>query len=360
MNPHSMYSAYLSDPELAQVCSEERLIAHMLDFERKLAVGQGRLGVNPAESAATIDRVLAELTIAPAALAEGTERNGVPTIPLLAVAKKALPESAQPHLHWGATSQDVLDTAQVLLIREAVAVLEGRMQTLSDNLDALQTRYGTLPMTGRTRTQRALPIQFGEKIAAWQQPLRRHQERLAQLKPRLLVVQLGGPVGNRDAYKNQGEAVARALADELGLAYAPAWHTQRDGFAEWTNWLALLTGTLGKLGQDVLLMGQTEIGEVVENRDGGGKSSSMAHKNNPVLSEALVALARQNAQYAALQLQSLVHGNERDATAWLLEWENLPRMVLIAGAALRHAINSTQTIDADAQRMQTNLNVKQT
>ena len=135
----------------------------------------------------------------------------------------------------------------------------------------------------------------------------------------------------------------------LNLAVAEPWHIQRDGFAEFTNWRALVSGTLGKLGQDVLIMGQTEIGEVVENATGGGKSSAMPHKNNPVLSEALVALARQNAQFAALQLQSLVHGNERDATAWLLEWENLPRMIITTATALNHAVSVTKTINVNME-----------
>lgn len=350
-----MYSAYLSDPELASRCSEERFIAQMLAFEQGLARVQGRLGLIPAESATVIDRTLAVLTITPQSLAEGTAQNGVPTIPLLAQLRAALPDATKPHLHWGATSQDVMDTAQVLIIHDALALLETRMQTLLTNLGELQTRHGRLPLMGRTRTQQALPILFGQKIAAWQRPLERHVERLEQLKPRVLLIQLGGAVGDRAAFGEQGYALARALADELGLGYAPAWHTERDGLAEFTNWLALLTGTLGKLGQDVLLLGQTEVGEVVENVTGGGKSSSMPHKNNPVLSEALVALARQSAQYAALQLQSLVHGNERDATAWILEWENLPRMLLATGTALRHALTITGNMGVNEKEMNANL-----
>lgn len=355
MMPNSMYATYLSDPDMAHLSSEERFIGHMLTFERALARMQGRLGMIPTESAKSIDSTLATLIIRPESLAEGTAQNGVPTIPLLAQVRAALPDAVKPHLHWGATSQDVMDTAQVLICQEAIALLEGRLQTLLANLSNLQTQYSQLFMMGRTRTQQALPIRFGHKISTWQRPLLRHIERLEQLKPRLLLVQLGGAVGDRAAFGEQGEVLARALADELGLGYAPAWHTERDGLTEFTNWLALLTGTLGKLGQDILIMGQTEIGEVVENKAGGGKSSSMPHKNNPVLSEALVALARQNAQFAALQLQSLVHGNERDATAWLLEWENLPRMLVITGTSLRHAISIAQTMGVNEKKAMSDL-----
>lgn len=340
-----MYSLYLADPEIAQLCSPEHFIRQMLSFEVALATAQGKVGFIPAEAATIIARTLPGLAISPESLAGGTRQNGVPTIPLLAMVRDALPESARSHLHQGATSQDVMDTTQVLIINEIVDVLEVRIHQLLVNLDELTVRFGHVSVMGRTRTQQALPIVFGQKIASWRMPLVRHLDRLAQLKPRVLVVQLGGAVGNLAAFGQQGQAIAQALANELGLGYAAPWHTQRDGFAEFANWLALVSGTLGKFGQDMLTMGQTEIGEVIENRSGGGKSSSMMHKNNPILSEALVMLARQNAQFAAIQLQSLVHSNERDATAWMLEWENLPRMMTTTGTSLCHTLSITKTMD---------------
>ena len=353
-----MFSTYLSDPEIAKICSPEQLIRQMLSFEIALANAQGQLGIIPANAAATIAEVLPNLSVSPESLSVGTLQNGVPTIPMLAMVREKLPESVREWLHWGATSQDVMDTAQVLIIRDVMDTLESRIRQLINNLTDLQARYGDLPMMGRTRTQQAAPIVFGQKITNWCNPLVRHLERLDQLKPRVLVVQLGGAAGNLSALGNEGQAVAQALANELQLGYTAPWHTQRDGFAEFTNWLSLLTGTLGKLGQDVLIMGQTEIGEVVENVAGGGKSSSMPHKNNPVLSEAVVTLARQNAQFAAIQLQSMIHGNERDATAWMLEWENLPRMMVNAGTALHHVVSITQTMGVSEEAMKTNLNNK--
>ncbi len=350
-----MFSTYLSDPEITSLCDHPSLIRQMLAFEIALATGQGTLGIIPTEAAAIIAETLNQLTVSPESLADGTMRNGVPTIPLLALARTALPQSARAYLHWGVTSQDVLDTAQALQIKAALAVLEVRINQLIDQLNDLKTRYGHLPMMGRTRTQQAMPIQFGQKVANWQQPLVRHLERLQQLKPRVLLVQLGGAAGNLSALGKHGQAVAQAVANELGLGYSAPWHTQRDGFAEFANWLALLTGTLGKFGQDMLIMGQTEIGEVIENVQGGGKSSSMPHKNNPILSEALVMLARQNAQLAAIQLQSLIHGNERDATAWMLEWENLPRMMGNAGTSLRHALSITHTMGVNEEAMKRNM-----
>ncbi len=355
-----MYSTYLADPEIARFCSPEQFIRQMVLVETALARVQGQLGIIPAEAAAVIAHILPGLTILPASLTDGTYQNGVPTIPLLALLRQALPDAVRPYLHVGATSQDIMDTAQVLIIREVIVVLTAQINQLLNNLADWQACAGDVPMMGRTRTQQALPITFGQKLTSWSSPLVRHLTRLEQLKPRLLLVQLGGPVGNLAAFSNQGQAVAQALADALHLDYAAPWHTQRDGMAEFANWLGLLTGTLGKLGQDILIMGQTEIGELVENRAGGGKSSSMPHKNNPILSEALVMLARENAQFAAIQLQSLIHGNERDATAWMLEWENLPRMMSHAGTALRHATTITQTMDIRPDTMQANLTGKTT
>ncbi len=350
-----MFSTYLADPAVVAVCSQESFIRQMLEVEIALAAAQAPLGIIPAQAATTIATTLTGLTISPESLAEGTGLNGVPIIPLLALARAALPESVREYLHVGATSQDILDTAQVLLCKEAILMLEGRIQQVLRALAELEIQYGYIALMGRTRTQQALPIRFGDKISSWRNPLGRHLERLEQLKPRLLVVQLGGPVGNRAALGQHGQAVAVALAAGLGLGYADSWHTQRDGFAEFANWLALVSGTLGKLGQDVLILGQTEIGEVIENRHGGGKSSSMPHKNNPILSEALVVLARQNAQLAALQLQTLVHGNERDATAWMLEWENLPRMMVNTATALRHTLSITQTVGINQAAMTANI-----
>lgn len=355
MNPASMYATYLADSELTAVCSDDRLVAHMVTFERALARVQGRLGVIPAADAEAIGRYLTDLTISPASLAAGTLQHGVPILPLLAQLRAALPASARSYLHWGATSQDVMDTATVLQCQEVIGLLTERLRQLIGQLTNLIDRYGAVPMMGRTRMQQAQPITVGQKLSSWREPLIRHQERLAQLTPRLLVVQLGGAVGNNAALGDAAEAVARALASELKLGYARPWHTERDSLAEYGSWLALLTGSLGKLGQDVLLLGQTEVGELIENKEGGGKSSAMPHKNNPVLSEALVVLARQTAQLAATQLQSLVHGSERDATAWMLEWENLPRLQVCAGTALAHALRITATLTVDSAAMAANL-----
>ena len=206
-----------------------------------------------------------------------------------------------------------------------------------------------------TRGQQAIPITFGIKINAWLQPLQRQIERLKEIKQRVLVVQLGGAVGTLSGFGNKGKNLTTALAKELKLQPANPWHTQRDNFCEFTNWLAILTGILGKMGADILVMAQSEINEVVENAAGGGKSSAMPHKKNPVLSEALVALARMNATLQSQQLQSLVHVNERDATSWILEWNAIPQMLINAAASLNHALTISKGIKINTENMKKNV-----
>jgi 3-carboxy-cis,cis-muconate cycloisomerase len=187
----------------------------------------------------------------------------------------------------------------------------------------------------QTRMQRALPFTVADKIDTWSNPLRRHQEALLELAPQLLVVQLGGPVGTRAQLGPKGDAVAAALAARLGLRVAPSWHSQRDRIGALGAWLSLLSGTLGKIGQDVALMAQNEVAAV--RLAAGGGSSAMAHKSNPVAAEALVAIARFNAGLLGTLHQALVHENERSGAAWTLEWMVLPQMIVATAGALRQA-----------------------
>lgn len=356
MNFHSaIFSKYLGDEQMLQLVSDEALINKMLQFEIALAKAQASAGIIPANAAEEITHVLTQLKINPADLSAGTLQNGIPVISLLSLAKEKLSDGAKKYLHYGATSQDAMDTAQSLIIRDAIHLIEERLNTLIKNLTELLKQYGETPCMAHTRGQQAIPITFGVKINAWLQPLQRQMERLQEIKKRLLVVQLGGAAGTLAVYPDKAEELISALADELKLQAASSWHTQRDNLCEFTNWLAMLSGILGKMGTDILVMSQSEINEVNENRDGGGKSSAMPHKNNPVLSEALVALARLNATLQSQQLQSLVHVNERDATAWILEWNAIPQMIINAGAALNHALSISTGIKVNTETMQHNI-----
>jgi 3-carboxy-cis,cis-muconate cycloisomerase len=350
----TIFSKYLGDEQMLQLVSDEALINKMLEFETALAKAQASIGIIPSIAADEINDVLMQLKINPVDLAAGTLQNGIPVISLLSLAKEKLSADAKKLLHYGATSQDAMDTAQVLIIRDAVVLIEERINSLIKNLHQLLKQFGETPCMAHTRGQQAIPITFAVKINAWLFPLQRQLERLAQIKNRLLAVQLGGAAGTLSVYADKAKTLIIALANELKLQPAKQWHAQRDCLCEFTNWLAMLTGILGKMGADILVLSQTEINEVQES-GAGGKSSAMPHKNNPVLSEALVALARMNAMLQSQQLQSLLHVNERDAAAWILEWNAIPQMLINAGTALNHSMSISTTIQVNADVMKRNV-----
>jgi 3-carboxy-cis,cis-muconate cycloisomerase len=266
MNYQSIiFSKYLSDEMMISVVSDETLIIKMLRFEMALARAQATLHIIPKQSADEIEKILSQLKIEPIDLADGTLKNGIPTITLLSLAKDKLSKEAGTNLHFGATSQDAMDTAQSLIIRDAIEIIKEKIQTLIDNLSKLAEKYGDSVCMARTRGQLAAPVTFGLKINAWLLPLQRQLERLDEIIKRVLWVQLGGATGDLSAYKDQGQPLVNALAKDLGLSPVSSWHAQRDNFCEFTNWLAMLSGITGKMGADILVMSQTEINEVAEN-----------------------------------------------------------------------------------------------
>jgi 3-carboxy-cis,cis-muconate cycloisomerase len=351
----AIFSKYLSDDEMAAIVSDEAWIKHMLHFETALANALAIVGLGTRKNAEEIKEEANKLQVKAAALAAGTLKNGVPVITLLEIIKPKLSAEAKQQLHFGATSQDVMDTAQVLIIKEALAVLEQRTSVLIKSLNKLSKRFGKTPCMAHTRGQQAMPFTFQTKVNAWQQPLQRQLVRLKEIKQRLLLIQFGGAVGTLAVYGNKGKKISAAFAKEIKLKQADSWHTQRDNLSEFTNWLAMLTSILGKMGADILVMSQSEINEVVENADGGGKSSAMPNKNNPVLSEALVAIAKMNAGLQSQLLLSMIHQNERDATAWILEWNAVPQMLINAATALNHAVTISSKMKVNAENMKGNI-----
>ena len=350
----TIFSKYLGDEQMLQLVSDEALIKKILQFEMALAKSEATVGIIPADAADEINNVLTQLKINPADLAAGTLKNGIPVITLLSLVKEKLSDDAKMHLHYGATSQDVMYTAQILMMQDAINLTEERITGLIKNCTKLLKEYGQTTCMAHTRGQQAIPITFGVKINAWLQPMQRQLQRIQEIKKRLLIVQLGGAAGTLAVYSDKAAQLIESLAKELQLQQASSWHTQRDNLCEFTNWLAMLTGILGKMGADILVMAQSEINEVQESIE-GGKSSAMPHKSNPVLSEALVALARLNATLQSQQLQSLVHTNERDATAWILEWNAIPQMLINTGTALNHAISITESIKINTEAMKQNV-----
>lgn len=352
----TMFGGLLSDAEVAELFADGAAVREMIAVEVALASAQARLGVVPENAAREIAAAAASFEPDFARLRAGTERSGVPVIALVEQLRAAVGGGAANFVHYGATSQDIVDTAMVLQMCRALDVLAGRLDGVCARLADLAHRHRTTPMAARTRYQQALPTTFGLKVASWLAPLRRHGERLAELRPRFEVVQLGGAAGTLAAFGTRGIEVMEALATDLGLA-APAlpWHTQRDGVAEVAGWLALVTGSLGKAGVDAALMAQTEVGEVRIGPVDSGGSSTLPQKNNPVVAEVLMTLARLNATLLPGVHQAQLQAHERDGSAWQLEWMTVPRMAIACAAALRHGAAMFDHLVPDAARMRANL-----
>src|SRR5256885_15031613 len=287
--------------EMRAVFSDENQLKCYVEAEVALAVAQGRTGVIPHEAADAIAKLAPSGEINRAGLKRDADNVGYPILGLVRQLSEKLGDAGR-YVHWGATTQDVVDTATVLQIRAGLAIVERDLASVSAALVALATKYRDTPMAGRTHLQQALPITFGYKCAVWLSMLDRHAERLSELKPRVLVAQLGGAAGTLASLGEAGLAVRREYARELNLGDPPiTWHVARDAVAETVNLLALVTGSLGKIGFDVMLMMMTELSEAFEPfASHRGASSTMPQKRNPISSEVLVANAKAVRQHAGL------------------------------------------------------------
>jgi 3-carboxy-cis,cis-muconate cycloisomerase len=346
----ALWSGFWGDPEVGPFFTDAAEIRAMLAVEGALARVQGALGMIPPASAAAIAEAAARADVDPAALAPGVASAGMPVPALVAALRAALPAEHAAWVHWGATTQDVMDTALVLRVAGVLAVLDGRLARLVDVLAAEAARHRDTVIAARTRGQIAAPTTLGAKIAVWTMPLVRHRARLRELRPRVLCVAQAGAAGTNAAMGGRGREVMAALAADLGLAPAEVpWHAARDGVAELGGWLALVTGSLGKIGQDLIQLGASEVGEVTAGPGGG--SSTMPNKANPVAADALVTLARLNAQALGGLHHAMVAAQERDGAAWALEWFALPAMCAAAGAATRHALALAEGLAAHPERI---------
>ncbi len=323
------------DAAIEAFFSEGSEIEAMLAFETALAGAEAEAGIIPSEAAAAIAAACHSFRPPLDALRAGVAKDGVVGPALVTLLRQTVAEPHAQWVHFGATSQDLVDTGLVLRLKQVAGELSARLATLIGALQSLKEAEGDVALMAQTRMQRALPFTAREKIDTWLRPLERDRARLSEIAPRLLVVQFGGPVGTRSGLGGKGDLIAQRLAERLGLAAAPPWHTARDSIVEWGGWLSLVSGTLGKIGTDIALMAQNEVAAI--RIAGGGGSSAMAHKSNPVGAEVLTALARFNAGLAGTLHQALVHENERSGAAWTLEWLVLPTMAITTGAALRHA-----------------------
>jgi 3-carboxy-cis,cis-muconate cycloisomerase len=339
---HPLLSGLFGDSEVEALLGLDAELAAMLRFEIVLAEAEAEAGVIPQEAANAIAKALAGFKPNMAALRNGVARDGVAVPELVRQMRGAIGAPHADSLHFGATSQDVIDTAFVLRVKPLLDLFDRRLAELAGRFDQLDTAFGKNPLMGRTRMQAAIPINASDRIRSWREPLVRHKARLEALRPALFAVQFGGAAGTLDKLGGKGGAVRAALARGLDLADAPQWQSQRDRLAEFAGFLSLLTGSLGKFGQDVALMAQS--GDEIA-LGGGGGSSAMPHKQNPVAAETLVTLGRFNATQLSGIHHALIHEQERSGSAWSLEWLILPQMIVAAGAALRLAAELASRID---------------
>lgn len=334
---HPLLSGLLGEAEVAACFSAEAEIAEMLAFERALAAAEAAEGLIPDEAAGAIEAALFVFDPDVAGLRDGAARDGVVVPELVRQLRAAVGDPHGEHVHFGATSQDVADTSLALRLKRASGFLAVRLDQLVTGLDALAARDGAVEVMAHTRMQAAIRVPASRKILSWRDPLTRHRERLHQIEGEVALLSLGGAAGTLEKLGDRSAAVSRRMAAALGLrAPARPRHSERDGIAAFASWLSLLSGSLGKMGQDIALLAQSEAGEI--KLAVGGGSSAMPHKVNPVGAEVLVALSRFNATLVSGMHHALVHENERSGAAWTLEWMILPQMAVAAGAGLSTAL----------------------
>lgn len=326
----------VGDDETAALFSIRADLECMLSFEVALAEAQAEVGLIERAAAEAIAEALPGYRPDMDALRAGGARDGV-VVPELVKALRALlkehagGESA-PALHYGTTSQDVVDTAAMMHLRDAVALHAERLDVLIDRLDEIGEAHGDREITARTRMQRALPIRLADKLANWGHLI----ESVAATRPERFPVQLGGPDGTLHLMGDDGLEIAFGVAERLGLTLrAHHWQVDRAPIVEIAQWFARVGGALGKIGADVALMAQNEVAEV--RVTGAGGSSAMAHKQNPVRAEVLVTLAHFTATLAGGMGHAMVHENERSGAMWTLEWMLMPQLAVACGASTRVA-----------------------
>ncbi|KPX15324.1 3-carboxy-cis,cis-muconate cycloisomerase [Pseudomonas amygdali pv. dendropanacis] len=357
---NQLFDAYFMQPEMREIFSDEGRVQGMLDFEAALARAQARVGLIPPEVVADIELSCDARLFDFDALAIAIGSAGNSAIPLVKALGKQIAASsaeAERYVHMGATSQDVMDSGLILQLRRAIVLLERDLTLLADAMAEHAQRHAGTPLAGRTWLQQATPVTLGMKIAGWLGAVTRHRQRLNEIKPRLLCLQFGGASGSLAALGDQAFSVAEALAGELQLALPEQpWHTQRDRLVEFAGLLGLIAGSLGKLGRDVSLLMQTEVGEVFEpSAPGKGGSSTMPHKRNPVGAAVMISTATRAPGLVATMLAAMPQEHERSLGLWHAEWETLPELCCLVSGSLQQALQVLPGLQVDAERMASNL-----
>lgn len=348
-----LFGSMFGTEEMRALFDDEALVQLYMDVEVALANAQSQLGIIPEGMADKIAAAALMERVDWEQLSRQTQVVGYPVLPLVEQMSAWAEDGAGQYCHWGATTQDIMDTADVLQIRQAFDFVEADLTQIGTTLAALATKHALTPMAGRTHLQHALPISFGYKCATWLSAIDRHLKRLIELRPRVEVVQFSGAAGTLASLGDSGLPTQKMLAAELGLGVPDiTWHTIRDGFAESTGLLALIAGTIGKIGYDIMLMMQTETGEVMEPFvPGRGASSTMPQKRNPIAAEMMFASAKIVREQHAAMLDAMVQDHERATGQWQVEWQALPTAFIVASGGLRAARDTLLGLEVHPDRM---------
>ena len=356
----SLFDPLFRYDALDKLFSDEACIQGMLDFEAALARAESASGIVPASQAQIIAGKCRAEHFDLSAIAKDAALAGNLAIPLVKKLTELVAHEDKDgarFVHWGATSQDAIDTGCILQVRGAFDLIDEDLARLTGTLVTLAETHRATPVVARTWMQQALPTTFGFIVAGWLDAVSRHRKRLAEIKPRVLALQFGGAVGTLAALGGRGPQVTKVLADELRLSLpCVPWHTHRDRIAEIATTLGLCTGTLGKIARDISLHAQTEIAELAEPIfEGRGGSSTMPHKRNPVACAVVIAAATRVPGLVNTLLSAMPQEEQRGLGGWHAEWETLPDIVRLSGGALHHLAEMLPGLEVDTQRMRHNL-----
>jgi 3-carboxy-cis,cis-muconate cycloisomerase len=354
-----IFQGIFSSDAMRAVWSDENRTSKYIDVERALAKVQAGLGLIPQEAA---DEIISHChldQIDMDRLRQQTERIGYPILGVVTQINQLCRDKLGEYVHWGATTQDITDTATVLQIREALALVEADLARLAAALAKLAKEHRLTPVIGRSNLQQAVPVTLGYKMAGILSAVQRHQDRLQELKARVLVGEFAGAAGTLASLETGAMETQAGLCAELGLQQPViAWHTIRDNIAECGAFLGLVGGTLGKLSMDVKLMMQTEVAEVFEPyHHGRGSSSTMPQKRNPISSCYIHAAISVVRQHAAALMDAMVADHERSTGPWEIEWISLPESFCLMAGALKQTRDMLQGLEVDAQAMRRNIDL---